>query len=106
MNELYITETAKKDIKEALNYIKNTLFNPLAATNLANEITDQISMLKTNPKSGPLDSDIFLSDAGIRFLLIKNYKVFYKLEETKNITRIFIIRFLHSKQEYKRILNE
>ena len=95
MNELFITQKAKNDIKNALAYIQNNLCNSSAASDLAVEITKQISMLKSHPKTGPLVSDAFLSDAGIRFLLIKNYKVYYKIEKKESKTVIYIIRFLH-----------
>lgn len=41
MFELVISNSAQTDIREALSYIKNTLFNPKAATELADMIFRQ-----------------------------------------------------------------
>ena len=41
--KLFITDSAKADIKGALSYIKDSLLNPKAANELAEFITDEIN---------------------------------------------------------------
>lgn len=106
MNKLFVTESAKNDIRNALAYIQNNLCNSQASSSLAEEITKQLSILKLHPNTGPLVEDSVLSDLGIRFLLVKNYKAYYKIEESENETIVYIIRFLHSRQNYETILGE
>ncbi len=102
MIELIITESAKKDIREALSYISNVLFNKKAASELADMIEEEISMLAQFPLSGTPVPDQFLADYGFRFLLIKNYKAYY----IANKRTVTIIRFLHSSRDYENILKE
>ena len=102
MIELIITESAKKDIREALSYISNVLFNKKAASELADMIEEEISMLVQFPLSGTPVPDQFLADYGFRFLLIKSYKAYY----ITNKRTVTIIRFLHSSRDYENILKE
>ena len=102
MFELIISDSAKSDIREALSYIKNTLFNPKAAEELADMIEEEISALAQFPLSGTPVPDQFLADYGFRFLLIKNYKAYYIAD--KNKKTVNIIRFLHSSRDYENIL--
>ena len=106
MAELIITETAKTDIRTSLAYLKDVLLNPQAASSLADEISEEISLLKDNPKSGPYVNDPFLANIGFRFLLIKNYKAYYVITEKNDAEIIHIIRFLHSKMDYETALND
>ena len=104
MTKIIISDSAKTDIKETLSYIKNTLHNPQAASNLAQQITDEFHLLIDHPKSGPLVKDKFLANYGFRFLLIKNYKAYYFLSETNEGIIINITRFLYAARNYETIL--
>ena len=83
--KLFITDSTKADIKGALSYIKDYLLNPKAANELAEFITDEINSLKKFPFSGTPVQDKILSDYGFRFLLIKNYKVYYIADKKKSL---------------------
>lgn len=106
MAEVLITESAKSDIKDSLSYIKNNLCNSKAASDLADAIAEEISLLKDNPKSGPYVKDSFLANIGFRFLLIKNYKFYYLIKESEVTQIIYIVRFLHSRMDYESILQD
>jgi len=101
MTEVEITETAKKDIEECLLYIRNDLSNEKAASKLADEIVSQIELLGQHPYSGPVVQDDILAEKGIRFILIKNYKLYYIVIRTQEIIKIFIIRFLYARMDYE-----
>ena len=83
--EIIIVDHAKQDIRENLAYIKNTLCNSKAATELADLIEKEISSLIQFPFSGTPVQDPFLAHYGFRFLLIKNYKVYYIADKDKKI---------------------
>lgn len=104
MAEVVITDSAKTDIKNSISYIKDILCNQKAASNLSDEIIEEIQLLKDNPRSGPYVKDFFLANLGFRFLLIKNYKVYYLINRDKDKETIQIVRFLHSKMDYETIL--
>lgn len=102
MFKIIIADNAKQDIKNTLAYIKDILFNPKAATELADMLESEISSLAQFPLSGTPVQDQFLADLGFRFLLIKNYKVYYIADEAKK--KVNIIRFLHASRDYEAIL--
>ncbi len=102
MFEIVIADIAKQDIKNNLAYINYTLCNHKAAAELADEIEKEISLLSQFPLSGTPVSDAFLADYGFRFLLIKNYKVYYVADKDKR--EVNIIRFLHATRDYENIL--
>ncbi len=102
MFEIIIASTAKQDIKNTLSYIKDTLCNHKAAIELADMIQEEISSLSMFPFSGTPVIDSFLSDYGFRFLLIKNYKVYYITD--KENKKVNIIRFLHATRDSESIL--
>lgn len=104
MAEVVITDSAKTDIKNSISYIKDILCNQKAASNLSDEIIEEILLLKDNPRSGPYVKDSFLANLGFRFLLIKNYKVYYLINGDEGKEIIQIVRFLHSKMDYETIL--
>ena len=102
--KLFITDSAKADIKGALSYIKDSLLNPKAANELAEFITNEINSLKKFPFSGTPVQDKILSDYGFRFLLVKNYKAYYIADKNKKL--VTVIRFLYVSRDYESILKE
>lgn len=106
MNTIEISESAKDDIKEILSYIKDSLQNPSAASNLADLFTREISTLEKHPYSGTPLQDRLLENCGFRFLLVKNFKVFYVVREQGDNKQIRIVRVLYARRDYETILAE
>ncbi|MBR5400947.1 MAG: type II toxin-antitoxin system RelE/ParE family toxin [Treponema sp.] len=104
MFEIIIAEHAKQDIRNNLTYIKNTLCNQKAASDLADMLEKEIGSLSQFPFSGTPVPDQFLADYGFRFLLIKNYKVYYISDKDKKL--VHIVRFLHGSRDYENIIRE
>lgn len=91
---------AEKDLKEIISYIQTD--NPNAALNLLDDIDKSISQLKDFPYKGKSPEDNYLQSKGYRMLVIKNYIVFYVVNE--NINEVEIRRILHGKRKYKFLL--
>ena len=102
--ELIISETAKTDIRNTLSYIKDSLGNHKAASELADFITSEIHSLIQFPFSGTPVPDSFLADLGFRFLLIKKFKAYYIADKDKK--KVTIVRFLYAGRDYESILKE
>lgn len=95
---VHITKKAERDIDRALEYIEFVLKNPGAADTLFDEISRKLSLLSDFPKkSHPVDDPV-LSAAEIRFLQVRNYLAFYRVDE--NVRRVIILRFLHEKADW------
>lgn len=74
------------DLDGALEYISRKLYNPSAAQRLLNKIADTVSLLEENPMLFPLYHDDVLAKQGLRYTVISNYLLFYKVnEQTKTV---------------------
>ena len=99
-----ITDIAEEDILSTLRYISVELKAPAAANNLLDEIEKNEILLEKNPYIFPLVSDENLAEKGIRFVLIKNYMMFFIIEEDKK--NVNILRFLYGRRDWKNILED
>jgi plasmid stabilization system protein ParE len=77
---------------------------PKAADNLIIEILEKLKKIKDNPKIRPLVRDEYLADLGYRLINVKNYMIFYIIDDDNK--RINIIRFLYGKRDWINILKE
>jgi addiction module RelE/StbE family toxin len=100
MFNLSFSEIIDEDIDSCYNYIKDKLEAPMAAENLMEELYEKLNHLKENPYSRPLVHDELLASLGIRSIKVKNYLLFYSVEE-KNIN---IITFMYNKRDWANII--
>lgn len=99
---IHITEPAKIDIRNTINYIGNVLNNPAAADRLLTKVESSIASLSVMPQRCALVDDPVFSFQKIRYLIIENYYTFYQIDE---FTRtVHILRFLYEKSDWKNIL--
>jgi len=99
---IHITKKAKEDMVHAADYIEFTLLNSDAADGLLAAAETGINSLEEMPDHiRPVD-DPFLSSSGIRFLMFKNYLMFYIIAE--NTKTVHIIRFIYNKRNWAHIL--
>ena len=92
------------DIDSCYFYIKDNLQAPMAAENLMKELYVKIDKVLENPFFRPLVQDKLLASLGIRFIGIKNYLLFYIVEE--DINNINFITFLYGKRDWANIIKE
>lgn len=83
--KIIIKPAAYEDIKQTAEYIKSELCNPTAASEIQKSIFNGIERLLNQPKLGKK-----LRDSEYRYIIIKNYLVFYTINDTK----ISVIRVL------------
>ena len=79
---------AQIDILTTHNYIYYNLNNPIAAKFYMENIINKIESLKHFPYRGVIYLDIFH-----RFLIYKNYLIFYEIQEKEKL--IVIKRIIH-----------
>ena len=99
-----ITRTAENDLNEAVNYIEHVLFNPQAADDLLNEAEARIMNLASFPEKYSLVDDPVLHAWGIRLVTVKNYLVFFRIDESSQT--VFIVRFLYGRRNWISILKK
>lgn len=100
VNNIFYSPESLKDLDDIGDYITYELSSPLAAYNLLTEITKTVDLLKNNPLMGASINSIANIVSDYRFLVVKNYLVFYRY--TKN--NIYIDRVLYSKSHYLSVL--
>lgn len=93
---------SKEDIKQSVAYISYQLKNKIAARSLANEVNKLLDILSETPRRSPIVRDSFLAMYGIRLARVKNYFLFYIVDE--DTKTIYILRFLYSRRDWIKIL--
>ena len=106
MFELVFSKVFDEDIDSSYNYIKDILESPMAASNLMKELSSKLNYLEEKPYSRSLVKDKYLASFGIRSIRVKNYIVFYIIEDESNIKNVNILRFMYGKRDWMSILKE
>lgn len=102
MYEIQWTSLAKKDLILAISYISDILKAPAAAEKLLDSIEHEVEALSENPHMFPLSRDENIAHRGIRHFSVKNYMLFYTVEE--EIKTVTVIRFLYAKRNWMQLL--
>jgi len=103
MYSLIITDIAEEDILNTVHYIADVLRSPTAANNLLDEIERHEEILENTPNIYPFVPDEYLAQRGLKFTMIKNYLMFYTVNEEQKI--VTVIRFLYGRRDWKNILS-
>jgi plasmid stabilization system protein ParE len=90
----------RNELRAAIEYIRQDLKNPIAAQRLKDEIKETYKKLKENPFLYPAVPDEYLASKGFRFIMVKNYMLFYKVKEKQ----INIDRFLYGHRDWMNLL--
>ncbi len=103
MYEVHWTSLAKEDLVCAITYIADMLKAPLAAERLLDDIEKETTVLAENPYLFPLSHDEYIAHRGIRHVKVKNYMLFYTVnEDARTIT---IIRLLYARRDWIQLLS-
>ncbi|XVG95965.1 type II toxin-antitoxin system RelE/ParE family toxin [Eubacteriales bacterium KG127] len=95
--KILVSEKYYMDLKEILHYISRDLSDPLAASTLLDKIEKTIFSLSTMPYRYSIIDDSYLAHKEFRKCLIKNFIIFYKVDEESKT--IMIHRILQSRQK-------
>ena len=98
------TETARADLREIALYIAETTSNKEVAKTFIKELVEQCSRLEEFPFSGAVPKDRLIISAGYRFLVHKNYLVFYTINELN--ARVYVHTIFNGKKDYTRVMKK
>jgi len=101
MYTLKYSDCYRDELKSAIKYIRQDLENPIAAQRLKEEVQETYKKIKENPFLYPAVPDEYLASKGFRFTMVKNYMLFYIVEEKE----ILILRFLYGHRDWMNILD-
>ena len=100
MYKVVYLPTARRQLEEAVIYIAVDLCAPEAAIALADELDEAVQRLTEMPYRFSIYHTLYAMKREIRFFPVKNYNVYYVInEETKTVE---IWRVLHKLRNQKR----
>ena len=102
MYSVNITDVAEEDILSTVRYISCELKAPKAANALLDEIEKHEGILGKTPNIYPRVPDEYLAEKGLRFVIIKNYLMFFSVDEEEKAVNV--VRFLYGRRDWKNIL--
>lgn len=103
MYKLEYLPVALRDMVDIARYISKELKNPIAADNMANEFVKSAEAWIDFPYSNPAYYPIRPLKKEYRKLLVKNFIMFYYVDEAEKI--ITITRVIYAKRDCGKILD-
>ena len=97
-----LSEPAENDLVDIVKYIASQLFAPLSALNMMDLLDEAMTGLSDLPQRCPVVRDERLSEMGYRNLIVKNYVVFFSIDEKNKVVNIE--RILYVRRDWLRIL--
>ena len=98
------TDTAKQDLREIAIYIAEQSKEKETAKRFVNELREKTKVLETFPESGAVPNDRILKSQGYRFLVHKDYLIFYHYNEQEKTS--YILSVFHAKRDYVRVMRK
>jgi toxin ParE1/3/4 len=92
------TETAKGDLRDIAIYIAEQAKDKDIAKAFVKELTEQCIRLEEHPLIGAIPKERMLVSLGYRFLVHKDYLIFYSLDETAKT--VYIQAIFNAKKDY------
>jgi len=102
MYKIEFLPIAKQDMTEIVRYISQELCNPVAANKLTDEMIDAADRLSDFPYINAVHQTIRPLKHEYRKLLVKNYAMFYWIDENKKT--VTIARVLYARRDYEKLL--
>ncbi|MCL2337807.1 MAG: type II toxin-antitoxin system RelE/ParE family toxin [Firmicutes bacterium] len=98
------TEQAEEDLSSIITYIRDDLHSPWAARRFYNEVNKKLSKISDNPFMYPLSRNEKLRAMGYHTATIRNYLLFYIVDETNR--SVYIPRIVYGKRDLTSISEE
>lgn len=89
-----VTRQARDHLREIRNYIEKELISPQAAKATIAVIKETILSLRELPSRFPLTPEEFWAAQGIRRIVVKNYYVYYWIDETNHKVQIIGVIYI------------
>ena len=97
-----ISDVAEGDLLDILSYISSQFSAPLTALSMLDLIESAIDGLSNMLQRYALAADEMLSVMGYRKLIVKNYIVFFTIDEQVKV--VDVVRILYARRDWQNIL--
>jgi len=102
--QVKFTDTAKEDLRNIAIYIAEQSKNKTLAVNFVNELREKTKILESFPEIGSLPNDNVMKSMGYRFLVHKEYLIFYYYDAKQETS--YILAVFHSRRDYTRVMRK
>lgn len=99
---IQFSKEAKNDLTNTYRYIKYNLQEPEIVKKLVKDIREEIYKLEKIPKIYPIIDEDFIKKFRIRKIKVKNYCIFYNVNESNNAVNI--VRIMNERQNWINLL--
>ncbi|HHV17046.1 MAG TPA: type II toxin-antitoxin system RelE/ParE family toxin [Gelria sp.] len=97
-----VSEPAEKDLRDIVRYISAQLSAPMTALKMMDNVEKAIMGLAVMPQKCPLMTDERLVMMGYRKLFVKNYIVFFTIDEKSKV--VDVERILYARRDWRHII--
>ena len=97
-----VSEPAENDLRDIVRYISLQLSTPITALKMMDTIEEAIAGLAIMPQKCPFVTDERLAMIGYHKLLVKNYVVFFTIDEKSKV--VDVERILYVRRDWRYIL--
>jgi plasmid stabilization system protein ParE len=88
---ILVTDTAKLDLRDIAVYIADLSKDKNQAIRFVKELQEKTKILEQFPENGATPRDRVLKSNGYRFLVHKDYLIFYLYEKSENTAHIMAV---------------
>lgn len=99
-----LTDTAKQDLREIAFWIADQSRDIDIAKKFVGELRSECKKLDHFPYSGASPKDRILKSMGYRFVVYKDYLIFYLVDEEEKYVNVMAI--FNSKKDYMRVMEK
>lgn len=102
--KIVFTDTAKSDLRNIALYLADLSKDKNLAIRFVKELREKTRILEQFPESGAIHADRVLKSSGYRFLVHKNYLLFYLYEKEANT--VYVMAIFNGKRDYLRVMKK
>ena len=100
--KVFISKPAENDMLDIVQYISSILDAPVTASKMLDNFINAVDSLNKMPYGYQLVDDERLSSLGYRKMPVKNYFIFFTIDEKNR--RVIIERILYARRDWKHFL--
>lgn len=102
--KIVFTDTAKSDLRNIALYLADLSKDKNLAIRFVKELREKTRILEQFPESGAIPADRVLKSSGYRFLVHKDYLLFYLYEKEANT--VYVMSIFNGKRDYLRVMKK
>ena len=101
---IVFTDTAKSDLRDIAVYLADISKDKNLAIRFVKELQEKTKLLEQFPESGAIPKDRVLKSNGYRFLVHKDYLIFYLYNREERT--VYILAVFNGRRDYVRAMKK